>query len=104
MLNALTPAHRTLLSNVVGQLAVSPTPDFRAAAQQLDSALSAGEKQSILNAETTARSQMRNAIAQMRSQSGRPGALPSPQATPQLDAGVILLRHALAVGRGPRPM
>ncbi|MBD5655686.1 MAG: hypothetical protein IAI50_10995, partial [Candidatus Eremiobacteraeota bacterium] len=40
MLAALTPQHLTLLGNVIGRLATSPTPDLQAAAQQLDSALS----------------------------------------------------------------
>ena len=48
MLAALTPQHRRLLANVAGQLAISPKPSRRAAEQQLDAALTAREKQSIL--------------------------------------------------------
>jgi hypothetical protein len=104
MLAALTPAHRTLLANVAGQLAVATTPDFRAAAQQLDTALSAPEKQAILAAETNARSQMRTAFAQMQQQMpSRPGA-PGPSASrsprPQASAGAVLLRHAFMSPRG----
>lgn len=105
MLNALTPAHRTLLANLAGQLAVTTTPNFRATAQQLDSALSPSEKQAITTAETSARTQMRAAMAQARSQmSPPPGAPPRPDAQrgnrPSPSAGAILLRHAMMVRFG----
>lgn len=104
MLAALTPAHRTLLTNVVGQLAVATTPDLRAAAQQLDTALSPAEKQAILTADTNARTQMRTAFSQMRQQMPtRPGG-PAPTASrsprPQPSAGTVLLRHALMFSHG----
>lgn len=112
MLNALTPAHRTLLSNVVGQLAVAPTPDVRAAARQLDSALSPSEKQAILNAQTSERTQMQSAMQQMRAQMPPPPG--GTQRRPMMygqerqgggerrtpSAGIVLLRHAMMV-RGP---
>jgi hypothetical protein len=119
MLGALTPAHRSLLANVAGQLAIAPAPNFRAAAQQLDTALSATEKQSILAADTSARNQMRTAFQQMRSQMPPPpaGASPFPGRPPfagpggpggpngerrdgqrrQRTAGSVLLRNALEV-------
>jgi len=40
MLGALTPAHRALLAQIVGELAVAPVPDATTAAQRLDAALS----------------------------------------------------------------
>jgi Spy/CpxP family protein refolding chaperone len=55
----LSPAHRKLLADVVGQLAVSPNPDREAAAKTLDAALSPNEAQAILAAETSARTQSR---------------------------------------------
>jgi hypothetical protein len=118
MLGTLTPAHRTLLANVAGQLAVAATPNFRAAAQQLDTALSPTEKQAILAADTNARTQMRTAFQQMRSQMPSPpaGASPFPGRPPfagpggpggpgqrrdgqrrQRTAGSVLLRNALEV-------
>jgi hypothetical protein len=119
MLGTLTPAHRTLLANVAGQLAVTTTPNFRAAAQRLDTALSPTEKQAILAADTSARNQMRTAFAQMRSQMPPPpaGASPYPGRPPfagpggpggpggerrsgqrrQRTAGSVLLRNALEV-------
>src|SRR5579864_3032140 len=67
MLGALTPANRALLANLAGQLATSVNPDYRAAASRLDGALSAGEKQAVLNAAQTARSSARSLMQSMRS-------------------------------------
>jgi len=80
MLNALTPAHRTLLANVAGQLAIAPTPDFRAAAQQLETALSPAEKQAILAANSAARTQMRSLMEKARAQMPPPPAGAPPMA------------------------
>ena len=103
ILNALTPAHKNLLATTVGQLATSVNPDFRAAANRLDSALSAGEKQAIVSASQTARTQMRSAMETLRSKMPAPpeGAGPpreggmsrETQRTP--DPGMILLRLAM---------
>lgn len=107
MLAALTPSHRALLASIAGRLAVAATPDYRAASQQLEAALSATEKQTILTAEKNSRAQMRTLMQQARAQmpSPPPGASPrphfgSPGARPggprrQADAGTVLLRHAL---------
>jgi hypothetical protein len=48
-LAALTPAHRTAVANIVGQLELTVNPNLRAGAQALDAVLTPGEKQSILN-------------------------------------------------------
>jgi predicted phage gp36 major capsid-like protein len=66
MLGALSPAHRTLLANIVGQLAISANPDPRVAAQQLDAVLTTGEKQSILSIHTQLRAQMRTMMEAAR--------------------------------------
>lgn len=58
-LNALTPAHRTLLAQVVGQLAIAPTPDVASAARSIDNALSQKEGRSILNISSSLESQSR---------------------------------------------
>ena len=68
MLAALTPGHRALLARIAGNLAVSPNPDPRAAAQQLDAALTPPERQSILAAQQSFMSQMRSLHQQMRAQ------------------------------------
>ncbi len=49
LLQALTPAHRTAVANIVGQLALSASPNPKAAVQALDAMLAPAEKQSILN-------------------------------------------------------
>jgi hypothetical protein len=53
MLNSLTPAHRNLLAQVAGQLAIAPNPDAALAARQLDANLSSGEARAILNISTS---------------------------------------------------
>jgi len=68
MLAALTPAHRAMLANVIGQLAISASPNPRAAALQIDAALSTGEKNSVLNVETQLHTQMRAMMEARRAQ------------------------------------
>lgn len=68
MLAALTPGHRALLARIAGNLAISPNPDPRAAAQQLDAALTPSERQSVLAAQQSLMSQMRSLHRQMRAQ------------------------------------
>ena len=58
LLGALTPAHRSLLAQVIGQLAIAPNPDRDAAVRQLNAALSPGEAQAIIAAHTAAMTQM----------------------------------------------
>lgn len=110
MVNALTPANRTLLANVAGQLAIAPNPDLRASAQQLDAALSSSEKQAIINADSSARTQIRTVFQNARARAQGPGAGPMPSHPPMgapqrarraPDAGMLLLRHALMI-IGPR--
>ncbi len=57
VLGALSPAHRALLAQVVGALAIAPNPDPQAAARQLDAALSPGEAQAVVSAHTAAMQQ-----------------------------------------------
>jgi Spy/CpxP family protein refolding chaperone len=68
LLASLTPAHRTLLANVVGQLAISPNPDRAVAARSLDAALSQGEQRSVLSVEAAARTQSHNLMEASRAQ------------------------------------
>lgn len=60
MLGDLTPAHRSLLAQVVGSLAISPNPDRDAAVRQLNAALTSGEAQAIVSTHTAAMQQMHN--------------------------------------------
>jgi hypothetical protein len=59
LLAALTPSHRAAVANIVGQLALTPNPNPRAAAQALDAMLAPSEKQSILNISLAGRANMR---------------------------------------------
>lgn len=112
ILGALTPAHRTLLAGIAGHLAVTTTPNFRAAAQQLEAALSPTEKQAILAANTNERTQMRSMMETMRAQMPPPpaGASPMPghpafggpggergREHRHRDAGTVLLSTAMRV-------
>ncbi len=117
MLGSLSPAHRAAIANIIGQLAIAPNPNRRAAAAQIDALLSNGEKQSVLTAEagerTNSRSLMESAHAQIEAsarpeerakmqardqeRASRMAAMQNrPQRTP--DAGMTLLRMA---GGGP---
>jgi hypothetical protein len=66
ILGALTPAHRALLGRLVGELAVAPNPDPRAATRQLDAALSASERQAVISAADNAREQIRSFMQEQR--------------------------------------
>ncbi|HEV2261575.1 MAG TPA: hypothetical protein VGR69_04735 [Candidatus Rubrimentiphilum sp.] len=94
VLAALTPAHRSLLASLVGQLAIAPSPDPRAAAQRLDAALSSGERNAIAAAEQSFMAQQRSFRDQMM---GRPSH--APRVARMMDPGELLLM--LAIGHGP---
>lgn len=101
VLGALTPAHRRLLAQVAGNLAVASHPDYRAAVAQLDAALSPGEKNAIVAAEQNMRSQMKSMMANMphpqwTQKNGPPNR--GKHAMHQRTAGGILLE--VASGRG----
>jgi hypothetical protein len=117
MLNALSASHRSLLSQVVGNLAVAQTPDVSAAAKTLDGALTPGESKAILDASSAFELQVRQIMEAARKTSGEPveGGMririaSADQGPP--DAGMILLRTALPpmgmnmmfrAGGGPPP-
>ena len=103
VLGTLSGDHRTQVANLIGQLAVSSNPDPRQAAAQIDSMLSQGEKQQILNADNTFRAQAKALHNQMKQQmrNEMPGGpmgehpwMPQMQRQPQMqpDAGTIVLR------------
>ncbi|HYK53605.1 MAG TPA: periplasmic heavy metal sensor [Candidatus Eremiobacteraceae bacterium] len=58
VLGSITPAHRQLLAQIVGNLAISQNPDWDGAAKQLNAALSPGEAQAVLSAHQAAMQQM----------------------------------------------
>ena len=119
ILAALSPAHRALLANIAGQLAIAPNPDREAAARALDAALSPNEARAVLGIESSARTQSDSLMEAARAQfeatltpdqraemaqrmsaheQGEPR-MQRTQHTP--DAGRTLLE--LATGRGDRP-
>lgn len=68
MLGSLSAAHRSAIANVVGQLAIAPTPNLALAAHQIDAILTQGEGQSILRTHAAAKAQMETIRTQMRTQ------------------------------------
>ncbi|PZR60325.1 MAG: hypothetical protein DLM53_11695 [Candidatus Eremiobacter antarcticus] len=74
-LNALTPAHRTLVTQVVGQLETQQRPDMHNAARTLDAALTPSERQSVLSIASRYEGQIR----QMRQKGGVQAAGPQGQ-------------------------
>ena len=68
MLSALSPAHRTAVANVIGQMAVSPNPSRALAAHQIDAILTQAEGQSILRTHAAAKAQMQTIRTQMHTQ------------------------------------
>lgn len=107
VLASMTPAHRSAVAGVIGQLAVAPNPNPKLAAQQLDALLSQGEQQRILAAHSAFRTQSKTLHDQMRAQlkselpAGMPGSGHSEHANrpgmPErsehaTDAGTLLLK------------
>jgi hypothetical protein len=113
ILGTLSADQRASAANVIGQLAVSSSPDPQAAASQLDSMLSQGQKQQILNAHNTFRSQLKALHEQMMRQmrNAMPGGpsfgehhfMHDEHTQMQPDAGMILL-HVLSGGDGMHHM
>jgi len=123
MLASLSPAHRTAVANIIGQMAISPNPDMAVAARQIDALLSQPEGQAILRthsqamtATQTLRTQMRTQFensltpdqrAQMEARRAQfaqahPNGMPQRAARPgATDPGAILLRNLTGgAGRG----
>jgi hypothetical protein len=113
ILSALSPMHRRAVAATIGELAISPNPDSRAAAQRVDQILSPGERQRILVAHASFATQSRQLRDQMRTQIqsempaghsdwmnrwGQKGA--TRQQHPQPDAGTLLLMSLTP--HGPR--
>ncbi len=69
MLGALTPAHRALLAQIVGELAVAPVPDATTAAQRLDAALSPAEAQTVLRVQQAQEAAALRQMQQMQAES-----------------------------------
>ena len=83
VLAALSPAHRALLGQIVGSLAIAPNPDPDAAVKQLNATLSPGEAQAIVSTHAAAEQQMH---ALMTAAHQRFQAILTPQQRAQLPA------------------
>jgi hypothetical protein len=76
MLKSLSPDNRRLLSQVIGQLAVTTTPDVGAAARELDGALTPEEKHYVEQASAELEEQALKAIEALKQNvlaNARPG-------------------------------
>ena len=110
MLGALSSAHRSLLAQLVGQLAVAPSPDMASAAKQLDANLTPAEAKSVIDISTSSEQQVQQVMQDARSQmqasmpqggpgQGRYGGMRGMYAMggggqPPTDPGMILLAMA----------
>lgn len=65
ILGSISPAHRALLAQIVGQLAISPNPDPDAAVRQLNAALSPAEAQAVVSAHSQLEQQMHASMENM---------------------------------------
>lgn len=105
VLNALTPAHRTMVANALGQLAISSNPSPKAVAAQIDGALSANEKQQILAAHQSFVKQMiafhQQVESQMHAGAGMPpqhaGAWQKHGMMSQMPSAGEIVLHALTM-------
>ncbi|MBV8198574.1 MAG: hypothetical protein JO263_10590 [Candidatus Eremiobacteraeota bacterium] len=111
ILQSMTPVHRRAVGATIGDLAVSPNPDLQSAARRLDALLSPGERQRILAAHNSFRSQSMQLHDQMRNElrSELPADMQSrmtqhdnadkekqeAMSSTQMDAGTVLL-HVLS--------
>ncbi len=105
MLNALTPAHKQLVAQVAGQLAISANPDFEGAVRKLNASLTPSESQSVLRIHEQYKQQMHAVMEQtfkslpadqqqaiqqhMQQHQGEMGN--AQRQRPQLTAGALLL-------------
>ena len=70
MLAALTPAHRQLLAQIVGELVIAQNPDPQSATRRLNAALSPSEAQNVVRIEQTKDTAMFQHFQQLAAESG----------------------------------
>jgi hypothetical protein len=106
VLSAVSSSHRAAIGNIIGSMAVSTTPDPRAAAQRIDALLSQSERQTILSARNSfeqssraLRDQMRAKMAQQMN-TALPSPPPRPMRTPSNDAGRVVMMALSPFGPG----
>lgn len=116
---SLSSAHRAYVANVIGTLAISIKPNFKAAAMQIDAKLTAAEKKAVLAAQAAGMAQTKALLTQLRGQmraqwqASGASPLPMPSHRPMMrrahkhrvpDAGAALLRAARIGEAGPGMM
>lgn len=67
-LNSISPAHKTQIGNLLGQLAISEKPDIDATARQINALLTPAESQAVVRIHTQLRTQGMALMEQMHSQ------------------------------------
>jgi hypothetical protein len=109
-LNALSPAHRALLAEVAGQLAIAPNPDVNAAARTIDSALTQTEGRNIASISSSLQTQSQQVMEAARQQMMAANPQGMPQGGPvtrsanmvyhgseTTDPGMLLLQMSMGV-------
>lgn len=98
ILGALSSAHRNSVGQVIGDLAVSASPDPGAAAKRIDDVLSSSERQAVLSAQTSFADQSRTLMQQMRTQLASEMPSPAPGAPRTMHAMAGLNRMTADAG------
>jgi hypothetical protein len=108
-LNTLSPAHRNLLAQVAGQLAISANPDVNAAVRTIDNALTAAEGRAIVGISTSLQIQSQQVMEAARQQmlAANPHGMPQGavmrsgnmmyRASETTDPGLLLLQMSMGV-------
>ncbi len=100
-LNALSASQRTMLAQVVGQLAISSNPDVTAAARTLDSSLSQSQGRAIVNISSSLETQSRQIMDAARQQmmaANPPMQGPPGMGGPGMRGGWVGARHDVTFG------
>jgi hypothetical protein len=66
ILSSLSPVHLRAVGATIGELAVSPNPNFKAAAQRIDQILSGAERARVMTLHSTFRAQSEQLHQQMK--------------------------------------
>lgn len=66
IIGSISPAHLRAIGAAIGELAISPNPNFQAATRRIDQILSAGERGRIMTLHSTYKTQSEQLHQQMR--------------------------------------
>lgn len=93
ILNALTPAHRALLGQVIGNLAIAANPDVTGAARTLDANLSPAEARTIVSVATALEQQSKQIM--MAAHQQMMNAMPPPPNGPTPPKPDVVYNHQM---------